>query len=65
MGNTPTFHLFFVPVVIKKNVGGESVSAEITDYLRKRSGADQHTTLAARTAAAVEESQPKREAKQI
>lgn len=37
-----------------KDVDSGSVSAEVTDYLKKRCGTDQYTTLAARAVAAVE-----------
>lgn len=38
----------------RKDVDNESVSAEPTDYLKKRGGTDQYTTLATRAVAAVD-----------
>lgn len=48
-----------------KDVDSGSVSAEITDCLKKCCGTDQYTTLATRAVAAVNRSRLKRESEQV
>ena len=49
----------------QNEVDSESVSAEVTDYLKKNRGTDQYTTLATRAVAAVNRSRLKRESEQV
>jgi DNA-binding NtrC family response regulator len=56
-------NLPFIPYTGREQgeVASESVSAELTDFLQKRRGTDQYTTLANRAVAAADQSRPKRE----
>jgi DNA-binding NtrC family response regulator len=49
----------------QKELDSEAVSVEVTDYLKKRRGTDQYTTLATRAVAAVDRSRFKGESEQV